>query len=82
MRRVLSLFSRGGHTGAFGKLDDELGNIRIASITKEKLTVLATEVGMPLSEYVRTVLDGHAHGPGHVERLAVERVRRVLGNVE
>ncbi len=40
MRRVLSLFSRGGHTGAFGKLDDELGNIRIASITKEKLTVL------------------------------------------
>lgn len=53
--------------------------VSIADPTLEGLQQRAASCGMSFSEYVRTVLEGHVHGPAYVARLAADRVRSVLG---
>lgn len=53
--------------------------VGLSEATLEELRTRASAAGMPFSEYVRLVLEAHAHGADHAERVAAERVRRVLG---
>lgn len=70
-------FARTGRTSALGKLDDVLERMAIASPTKTQLTVMAAEAGMPMAEYIRTVLDCHAFGAAHVANMAADRILRI-----
>jgi hypothetical protein len=72
-----SSFSRSGFSNPLGKLYP-MPKVCIADPTKAVLVARAAEAGMPYSEYVRIVLEGHAHGPEHVARLAADRIRAVL----
>ena len=73
--------SRTGVSGNLGKLDDYLEKMRISGDTKQQLTIQAAQVGMPLCEYIRMLLDCKAWGVEHVANMAAERIRRVGGNV-
>lgn len=76
---MTSYLSRTGASSTLGKLNAELPKQRISMDTLDGLQALETKVGMPLAEYVRTVLDCHVHGADHVAMMAAERVRRVAG---
>lgn len=52
--------------------------VSLAEPTLEVLRRCAHDLGMPLSEYVRLVLEGHVHGPEHVRSVALRRLERVL----
>ena len=75
------LFSRGAASHPFGKLDDKLPDIAMHSRTMDKLRGIAAELGVTVSELVRTTLEARAWGPSHIESLAAERVRRIAGNI-
>lgn len=53
--------------------------VRLGAETIDKLRSLATAEGMPYGEFVRSLLEGRAHGLIHVESVAVARIRRVVG---
>ena len=74
------MFSRTGASDIFGKLDEELPPIRINGDALDAIKRKAREVGMNLSEYVRTRLYVDAFGVDHVTSLYEDRIRRVIGN--
>jgi hypothetical protein len=73
----LSLLSRGGFTSHRGKLDSELPRVRCHSETVAMLQLRAAEHGVPLSEFVRLVLECVAFGTDAVANSEAERIRRV-----
>lgn len=74
------MFSRTESSDVFGKLDAELQAIRIDSDTLVKLHREATDLGMSVSEFCRTVLRGRVWGADHVETVSAQRIRRAMGN--
>lgn len=70
------LFSRSGSTHPRGKLTPI--KFSVPSQTLEALEGFANECSMPLAEYLRIVVEAHAHGADDVERVATARIRRVL----
>lgn len=71
-----SALSRSGSSHPRGKFVPV--KFSLPSSTLEALEVAASECGMPLAEYLRIVVEAHAHGAEDVERVAKERIRRVL----
>lgn len=76
-RGELPLLSRTGLSHPMGKLDAELGKVRVHSETLLALQVRAAEHGMSLSEFVRVVLECAVFGTDSMATIAAERVRRV-----
>lgn len=66
-------FGRTGFSNAFGKLNFELPKIKLPDETGEIISAEAAKAGMPINEFVRTVLMVRAHGVDAV--LSVERDR-------
>lgn len=77
-RRVA--FARTAAADIFGKLDAELAAIRIDSETLVELHKLANEYGVSISELCRTTLRVRAWGEAHIETMARDHIRRVMGN--
>lgn len=71
------LFSRPAGSHPEGKLQS-LPNVMVGWKTLERLKELAAEEHMPFSEYVRTLLEAHVHGPDEVLKVSQDRLRRVL----
>lgn len=71
------LLSRSGSSHPRGKLVPV--KFSVPSMTLEVLEGKAHECEMPVAEYLRIVFEAHAHGADDVERVAIERLRRVLG---
>jgi len=78
LHALLPCLSRSGRTHSDGKLI-ELPTLRVGAATADGLRRLAAAEGMPLAEFVRTLLDARVFGAAHVESLAVDRIRRVVG---
>ena len=74
---VQLLLSRSGMSHPRGKLDAELGKVRMHSETVAVLQVMAAQQGMSLSEFVRIHLDCVAWGAEAVATMAADRIRRV-----
>lgn len=70
------MFSRSGSSNPRGKLISV--KFSLPSMTLEAMEAFANDCGMPLSEYLRIVVEAHAHGADDVERVATARIRRVL----
>lgn len=70
--------SRSGFTHPYGKLNP-MPRVFLGDETTDGLRSLANRHGVPLSEYVRTVLEAHVHGPDQVAMVAAARVRAILG---
>lgn len=77
MSNVL-LLSRSAGTHPMGKLI-ALGNINVAEPTRDGLRRLAADAGVPLSEFVRVLLETRVHGAEHVAIVAGDRIRRIAG---
>ncbi len=73
------LESRTGTSGLWGKLDAELPKQRISLETLVALQRKAAEAHLTLAEYIRTLLDVHAHGFEEVVTLKKRRLREVVG---
>lgn len=69
-------FARSGTSNPLGKLYPIKVNLAMAS--HDELHRLASEVGMPVSEYLRVLIEARLHGPDHAAKVAADRVRRVL----
>ncbi|HET6789010.1 MAG TPA: hypothetical protein VFH49_13680 [Aquabacterium sp.] len=74
-------FARGSSTHPLGKLDCKLPDILMHGRTVDLLRGIAAQEGVTLSELVRTTLEARAWGREHVEMMAMERVRRITGNI-
>lgn len=74
-------FQRTGNSNPLGKLDAENPKFRIGSETLARLQLKASEAGMTLAEFERTVLEAVAFGADHVANVHAERIRRVVGLV-
>jgi hypothetical protein len=72
-----TLLSRSGFTSPRGKLDSELPKIRLHGETLALLQLEATKQGIPLSEFVRLVLECVAYGTDAVANSEADRIRRV-----
>ena len=66
----------------FGKLDAELPPIRINADTLADVHRAATDAGMGVTEFVRTLLYVRVYGLEHVLSLKESRIRRAMGNAE
>lgn len=64
----------------FGKLDDELPQVRINSDALLEVKRKAAANDMTLSEYIRTRLYVDVFGLDHVLSLHEQRIRRATGN--
>lgn len=53
--------------------------VRLGADTIDRLRGLATAEGIGYGEFVRSMLEARVHGLGHVESVAVARIRRVSG---
>jgi hypothetical protein len=73
----LPLLSRRGFSHPLGKMDAELGKVRMHSETVLALQVKAAEHGMPLSEFVRIVLECVVYGAESTASVSADRIRRV-----
>lgn len=62
-----------------GTMDDQIPAFRISGETKLVLTRRATAIGLNLTEYVRMVLDVHAHGPDEVRKVQELRLGVAAG---
>ena len=71
------LYSRSGFSNPLGKLYP-IKKVSLAEPTNSILEARAAQAGMPYSEYVRIVLEAHAHGSEHVARVAADRIRAVV----
>jgi len=74
-------FARGAATHPLGKLDAKLPDVLMHGQTVDLLRGIAAKEGITLSELVRTTLEARAWGRAHVEMVALERVRRITGNI-
>lgn len=70
--------SRAGYSNPLGKLYP-MPKVGLPECTLEALRAKSNAAGMPFSEYVRLVLEAHVHGSDHAQKVAADRVRRVLG---
>lgn len=71
-----SSFSRSGASNPRGKLVSvKLG---LAEETLAAVERGSREFDMPVSEYLRIIVEGHVHGADDVARVAADRIRRVL----
>lgn len=57
----LILFSRTGHTGAFGKNDRRL-DLLVSEELENAIVTMATLRGIPKSEFVRTIIERSLFG--------------------
>lgn len=71
--------SRTGNTNPHGKLVP-LPRIRVADATDEALRKLASAEHMPVSEFVRVLLEVRVHGESSAASIAMARIRRVAGS--
>lgn len=74
------LAARTPTSDVFGKLDDELPQVRINADALLEIKRKATANDMTLSEYVRTRLYVDVFGLEHVLSLHEQRIRRATGN--
>lgn len=77
-------FSRGTESGLFGKCDVPL-TVNLSDLTREQLQAAATLAGVPLSEYIRAVLEAHVWGTAEVMARSSQRrmpvgIRRITGD--
>lgn len=70
-------FSRTGYTSPLGKLTSEIERFKVSDATFDRLRSMAAEADMPMAEFLRYVLDGHAFGFEHVARMAADRILRI-----
>lgn len=75
-------FARSANSDVFGKLDAELPPVRIDSDTLVALHRLASETGMNVSEFVRTLARVRVWGLKHCQTVQAERLQRAMGNAE
>ena len=64
----------------FGKLDDNLPEVRIPHDVKRDAEQAAAALGLDLTAYLRENLYASLYGPAHVASLYEDRARRALGN--
>ena len=72
-------FARSGNTSPYGKLTAEFPKFKGDEETFEIANRLAREAGMPLSEWIRTVVMIRVHGIEAVSNMHAERLRVVAG---
>lgn len=77
----LDLAARSPTSDVFGKLDDELPQVRINSDALLEIKRKAASHDMTLSEYIRIRLYVDVFGLEHVLSLNENRIRRATGNV-
>lgn len=73
VRSFLPFFARRGVTSFFGKLDD-LGHLRVAKETGERIRQRAAAAGIPVMEYVRGQLEVLEHGREEIVRRQIIRL--------
>jgi hypothetical protein len=71
------VLSRTGISHPRGKLDAELGKVRMHSETVALLQLRAAEHGMTLSEFVRVALECLVYGTESAASVSADRIRRV-----
>lgn len=72
-------FSRSGVSNALGKLDRDIGKLKLCDPTYVVLSELAHEANMSLLEFVRNLCDVRAHGFDMVKSLHDQRMKLVAG---
>lgn len=77
---VDGVLARSPTSDLFGKLDDELPQVRINADALLAIKRKASAADMTLSEYIRTRLYVDVFGLDHVLSLHEERIRRATGN--
>lgn len=83
MKRDAMEFSRSGDSSLFGKLDKPI-TVNVSEQTHEFLQAAATHGGVPLSEYIRAVLESHVWGTAEILARSSQRhlpvgIRRITG---
>lgn len=73
----IPLLARAAGTHPLGKLV-ALPHVRVSDPTRDALQKLAAEAGVPVSEFVRVMVEERVHG-GHVARVAAARQARIVG---
>lgn len=73
-------FARTPGRDIFGKLDDNLPEVRIPHEVKRDAEQAASALGLDLTAYLRENLYASLYGPAHVASLYEDRARRALGN--
>jgi hypothetical protein len=71
------LLSRSGFSHPRGKMDSFLPKVRIHAETVAVLQLRAAEHGMPMSEFVRIVLECVAFGTDDTASVQADRIRQV-----
>lgn len=77
MKRRGGLLSRSGESSPLGKLTFEVPKTKLDEQTGEVVTKRRQALGLSLSEYVRLVLQVHAHGVDHLNSLQRARLEVV-----
>lgn len=75
-------FARSANSDIFGKLDAELPPVRVNADTLADVHRAASDAGMGVTEFVRTLLYVRVYGIEHVLSLKESRIRRAMGNAE
>jgi hypothetical protein len=76
-------YSRNGESGLFGKCDQPL-TVNVSEATRDQLQAGATHAGVPLSEYIRAILEAHVWGTAEVMARSLQKrmpagIRRITG---
>lgn len=74
------VLARTGVTDIFGKLDDNLPEIRMNGDVVDQMRRNARAAGMNLTEYARYKIYVGEYGFDHVNSLREEQLRRAMGN--
>lgn len=72
------LLSRNGQAHPMGKFDAQLERINVHQETLDRLRSLASEKGVTLSEYVRTILEVKAFGLAHVQMMQAQQLADIV----
>lgn len=75
----MASFARTGNTSPFGKLTAEFPKFKGDEDTFDLATRMAREAGMPLSEWIITLVMIRVHGVDAVANMHAERLRVVAG---
>lgn len=77
----LPCLSRSGTSSPLGKLT-AVQKLRLAEPTDAKLREIAAGEGVPVSEFLRVLVEVRVHGVKHAEKIAAAQIRRVAGVVD
>jgi hypothetical protein len=72
-------FSRSGRSNPFGKLDRDVGKLKLSEPTFLALSKFAHDADMPLLEFIREFLDIRAHGLDMYKTIQEERFSLIAG---